>query len=365
MWADIKTNNGKDVKILNSEYIELESSNPGKVGGYIGALIGILVCLAAKPTGIFAAIMYICLIFAFGWMVEKIVAVAGITKKKEDAHRQKLMDAVFYSETSILQADEAKLKNELGSFYEAVKSDDGWLITHKKIQYKVTDLGDSSFNISVADAGKIETDVMEKVYGKIAYSLQKLCNDPAQAETEVFKANKKEPTAKDHAVLIAKLLIIILVIGTVVFQGGHSKTIHVGKYDFIASDNDENEGVCTFAVDEEGLWKYKYCTTDDYLRMNLIMTCYYYDERNSRDYYNEARLAVIMKSEDVDVSKTDLSDTSEEELRKADFVVFLLASDYPSYYVYDIGDGKIQFFRASGPNGIDPVDGTIWKWRQD
>ncbi|MBR3470905.1 MAG: hypothetical protein IKH28_14640 [Lachnospiraceae bacterium] len=378
MWADINTKEGKSVKILNNERIELKEFRPGKAVAYVGALLGTLLCLVVKPDRIIMVIIIACFVYGLGWLAGVIATILGLKKRAENENKKRLVDAFFYSETSIRQADETKLKLELGSSYDVNKTDEGWIIKYKSIQYNVVDLGDDSFSIGVNDIAKVRADVMEKAYGKIAYSLQKLCN--AQEQNAV-KLRKKEPSVKDHFILVAKLLIIFLVVGTLVFQGGHAKELRMGKYvmeteDFKGYGEIYYEKIYYGLSNRKGV-KPNFLTTDEFYFVNFYGGNI--NRGNVHDSYTNlyhSITGIIMKREDININKIDFSKSDKDEFMKADYVIFEKDSDLPLYYIHDLGDGRIQFFLAFTdqqeyfdrhvPLGLGCYDWdystTIWNW---
>lgn len=242
MWAEIKTNSGKDVRVLNDNYIELKKADFEKLGGYFGAALGVFAVLVFQLGGIIAAILYLCFIFAFGWVFEKGFELSGKKKKQDGKVRETLRSASFLSRQSILQIEKAKLATELGDSRKITKTENGWQIEYKKNKYNVIDQGDESFRIEVDGEKEMEADDMEKEYGYLAYHFQKLCENGIDEKDEIYKKAEFEPTAKDHAILITKIVIIFAVIATVLFSSTGSAYVNAVKNGCLSSFPDQKIG---------------------------------------------------------------------------------------------------------------------------
>ena len=292
-----------------------------------------------------------------GWLFERIVTISGNTKKKDDEKKQELRDASFFCEKTVLQADEKVLKDELGSSYEAVKQADCWLICYKKIQYKVIDHDDDSFSIAVDDDTKVDASTMEKVFGKIAYSFQKICNAPIKANDEIFKANQHEPTKKEHAILVAKLLIIIISISTIVFRGKSFEPLHLkdeGQYESTAASDGKT---ISAKFSEVTFVSYEYYDDVVYYAMLVV----------DHESENDLIATYALKSTGVDVQYFSDTNLDMDLFEKSDYILMDGMSMKIVAYIYTLGNGKIKFIGADLPDSdyyksYKKLDQTVWKF---
>lgn len=252
MWVETKTNQGLSVKLLNNETINVAVPDFGKMGGYVGAAIGILAFFVFMPNALVASIMYLCLIWAFSWGFEKVLSFTS--KKKENEIKQSLYDAVFWCGKPVSQIDIEKIKEELGSKYTVSKDDNGLLsIKYKKGVYSIVEQNDDGFKI-IADDKEAELSVIQEVYGFIAYHIQKISGNEGCSDNDLFKQCECAPTAKDHIILVAKLLVIFFVIGTIVFQGKDSIYVDAVKNGSLSLYPDKKIGEALEAHCASGKW---------------------------------------------------------------------------------------------------------------